>query len=80
MPTKRRPKIEVYLTEEYKQRLEKAMAKVLADGVDLADEKRPGNISRSKLIRYWIDKELADEDRTAPRQQPAPEWALKPTG
>ena len=61
-----------YLPEEYEERFERVIKKLKREGVDLDDPRRPGSISRSKLIRHLIDKELADEtEKHAPAAIPA---------
>jgi len=81
MPRKKADKIEVYLTDGYRERLERLIKKLKADGVDLKDDNRPGSISRSKLIRYLIDKELAQDDTEESDTAPTPTRApLKAAG
>jgi len=61
-----------YLPEEYEERFERVIKKLKREGVDLDDPRRPGSMSRSKLIRHLIDKELATEpDRSTPAAIPA---------
>ncbi len=54
--------------------------KLQSQGVDVFDQR--GNLSYSKMLRYLVEEKLAElePDRTAPRQQPATELVLKPTG
>ncbi len=55
--------LQVYMTPEYRGRIDKLARKLEAQGVDLADQR--GYTSISKLVRHLVDQELAKSEEEA---------------
>lgn len=48
----------VYLPADDEAKLDKLASMLRAEGVDIENEKNPGTVSISKMIRWLVDREL----------------------